>query len=90
MLREMLAALFLLVACAQLVFSQTDPLIGTWKLNVAKSIFDPGPPPRSGMMHYTAAGRHFRDVLTGIDAQGRPTRSVFIMAYDGNFIRLRA
>jgi hypothetical protein len=27
--------------------AQTDPLIGTWKLNLAKSTFNPGPPLRS-------------------------------------------
>jgi hypothetical protein len=86
-LREAVPAVFLLIGCSHAAFSQTDPLIGTWKLNLAKSTFDPGPPPRSGMMHYSAAGRHFRDILTGVDAQGRPTKSVFIMAYDGKFHR---
>lgn len=30
-----------------LLFAQTDPFIGTWKLNVKKSTFVPGPPRKS-------------------------------------------
>jgi hypothetical protein len=36
-------------------------------------------------MHYEAVGEGFRDTVTGIDAQGRPTTSVFMMIYDGQF-----
>jgi hypothetical protein len=82
-----LAAIFLVMASPHIAFSQSDLLIGTWKLNLAKSKFAPGPPPRSGMMHYAPAGRHFRDTVTGIDARGKPTKSVFMMNYDGKFHR---
>ena len=67
------------------VNAQTDPLIGTWKENPAKSKYSPGPAPRSNTMHYEAAGDGFRDTVTGLDAQGRPTTSVFEMVYDGQF-----
>ena len=36
-------------------------------------------------MHYEPAGLGFRDTVTGVDAQGRPTTSVFMMIYDGKF-----
>jgi len=29
------------------LIAQTNPFIGTWKLNVAKSKFEPGPAPKS-------------------------------------------
>jgi hypothetical protein len=80
-----LAALVLLTAFSQIGFAQSDPLIGTWKLNLTKSKYDPGPPPRSSTMHYEPAGQGFRDTVTGVDAQGRPTTSVFMMIYDGKF-----
>jgi hypothetical protein len=36
-------------------FAQSDPLIGTWKLNLARSTFSPGPPPRmSRVTRHTA------------------------------------
>ena len=31
---------------------QTDPFIGTWKINVEKSKFSPGPPLKSGFVKY--------------------------------------
>lgn len=36
-------------------------------------------------MHYEAVEQGFRDTVTGTDAQGRPTTSVFMMTYDGKF-----
>ena len=39
--------LAMLVVSASL-WGQQDPQVGTWKLNVAKSKYSPGPPPRSG------------------------------------------
>jgi hypothetical protein len=44
---------FVVVAAAWLLvfsstaFVQSNPFIGTWKLNLAKSKYDPGPPPMS-------------------------------------------
>jgi len=73
----------LLIAFSHPGFAQSDPLIGTWKLNLTKSKFDPGPPPQSSAMHYERAGQGFRDTVTGVDARGRATTSVFMMIYDG-------
>ncbi len=36
-----------ILALASSVWAQSDPLIGTWKLNLSKSIYDPGPPPKT-------------------------------------------
>jgi hypothetical protein len=80
-----LAAFVLLTALSHTGFAQSDPLIGTWRLNLAKSKFDPGPAPRSSIMHYERAGQGFRDTVTGVNAQGKPNTSVFMMIYDGKF-----
>jgi len=40
-------ALLPLYLSAQSGTKSTDPFLGTWKLNVAKSSFSPGPPPTS-------------------------------------------
>jgi hypothetical protein len=72
-------------AFSQAVAPQSDPLIGNWKLSLSKSKYNPGPAPQSSTMHYEAVGDGFRDTVTGIDAQGRPTTSVFMMIYDGQF-----
>jgi hypothetical protein len=37
----------LAVAGSSAVRAQSNPLVGTWKLNLAKSKYDPGPRPRA-------------------------------------------
>jgi hypothetical protein len=44
-LRWVTVALVLVLCCTAL--AQSDPFIGTWQLNLAKSKYDPGPPPMS-------------------------------------------
>ena len=48
----MIAALFVSTGLR----AQQDPFVGTWKLNLAKSKFDPGPPPRSITVTWGAVG----------------------------------
>jgi hypothetical protein len=67
----------------QLGFAQSSPLIGTWKLNLDKSKFSPGPPPRSSTLTYTQDGQNIRLTNQGIDAQGNPTTFVAMHIYDG-------
>jgi hypothetical protein len=42
-----LTMIILALSFTELVLSQTDPFLGTWKLNVKKSKFVPGPPRKS-------------------------------------------
>jgi hypothetical protein len=66
------------------VFAQTNQPSGTWNLNLAKSKFIPGPPPRSQTLTYEAVGQGFRATNEGVDAQGNPTKGVFgVYFYDG-------
>jgi len=37
-----------------------DPFVGTWKLNVAKSKYTPGPAPKSSTSVYEAAGQGYK------------------------------
>jgi hypothetical protein len=67
----------------QSAFAQSSPLIGTWKLNLEKSKYSPGPPPRSGTLTYTQDGQNIRNTSQGIDAQGNATSVVFMHIYDG-------
>ena len=48
-----------------------DPIVGTWKLNVAKSKFSPGPAPQAGTRVYTeSAGLYTLDQkITGADGK---------------------
>ena len=73
-----MALLGLAVATAlpQAGLTQSNPWLGTWKLNVAKSTYSPGPPPRSGTLIYEAVGQGYRTTTEGIDGQGNPTKTV--------------
>src|SRR5216683_426328 len=54
--------------------AQGDPQVGTWELDLAKSTFSPGPPPRRQTLTYSAEGQGLTAVLLlqGIDASGKP------------------
>jgi hypothetical protein len=73
------ALLCLTVATAlpQMGFAQSNPLIGTWKLNLVKSKFSPGPAPRSLTIDIQAEGQGYKVNLEGIDAQGNPVKGGF-------------
>jgi len=78
-----LLGLAVATALPQVGFAQSNPLIGTWKLNLAKSTYPPGEAPRSGTLNYTQDGQNIRNTSQGIDAQGNPTTIVFMHIYDG-------
>jgi hypothetical protein len=63
--------------------AQTDPWLGTWRLNAAKSTFNPGPAPRSLTVTYEAAPGGYRVVVDAIDAQGRQQHSEWPIGFDG-------
>ena len=66
------------------VWAAQDPLIGTWKLNLSKSTYSPGPPPKSSLNTY---GPHGQDRFTydavQVDAQGTSLHVTFVADYDG-------
>jgi hypothetical protein len=57
--------------------AQNNPVIGTWKLTLAKSQFSPGPPPKSSTLTFETAGEGISTTNEGINAQGIPTKGVF-------------
>ena len=60
-----------------------DPASGTWELNLAKSTFSPGPPPKSLTRTFEVSGADVKYTLKGIDAEGKPTLVQFTAKYDG-------
>jgi hypothetical protein len=79
----LVSAVALATALPQIGFAQSDPLIGTWKLNLAKSTYSPGPPPRSQTATFQAEGQGLRETLQAINAQGDPANGVFMIFDDG-------
>jgi hypothetical protein len=58
-------------------------LLGTWTLNLAKSKYSPGPPPRSQQRTYEAHPDGIKVTLNIVDASGRPTTIEYTADYDG-------
>ena len=83
----MLTLLALAVAAPQRAFAQGNPffnlLVGTWKLNLAKSTYSPGPPPRSRTQAYQAEGENVRVTFDFIDAQGNQVKGSDVIFDDG-------
>jgi len=75
--------LTLLVFSAPL-WAQQDQFVGTWKLNLAKSKFDPGPAPRSITVTWGAVGANGMKVtVDNVDAQGRQSHEESTAKFDG-------
>ena len=61
----------------------TDPRIGTWKLNVAKSQFSPGPPNQSLTVKVEASGQGEKVATDGVNADGTRTSTQYTANFDG-------
>jgi hypothetical protein len=70
-------------AFPQAGFAQTDPFPGTWQLNLAKSKYSPGPPPKSSTVTVQAVGQNHTLTGVSIDAEGKQTSAENTRIYDG-------
>jgi hypothetical protein len=70
------------VACAP-AFAQSNPAMGTWKLNVEKSKYNPGPAPRSLTRTLEAQGENVKYSFEGVSAEGTGVAYSFTVAFDG-------
>jgi hypothetical protein len=78
---SILLAVFALAVSSDL--RAADAALGTWKLNVAKSKYTPGPPPKSGMLKYEASEGGVKRTGETIEADGKKTGFEYIAKYDG-------
>jgi hypothetical protein len=70
------------VACAP-AFAQNNPAVGTWKLNVEKSKYNPGPAPKSLTRTLEAQGDNVKYSFEGVSAEGTGVAYSFTVAFDG-------
>jgi hypothetical protein len=63
--------------------AQTDPAAGTWKLNVAKSRYSPGPAPKSNVITIVVAGDTLKISSKGVDGNDKPTSTNYTATFDG-------
>ena len=60
-----------------------DPIVGTWKLNVSKSKYDPGPAPKSLTAKIEAAGEGEKLTADGVRGDDTPIRVEYTAQFDG-------
>jgi hypothetical protein len=72
-----------LVLCSCTRPEAPDPVLGTWELNVARSTYSPGVPPKSQTRSFEAVGKGVRAVIDGINSVGKPTHVEYTASYDG-------
>ncbi|MGA7922162.1 MAG: hypothetical protein WCA38_21055 [Candidatus Acidiferrales bacterium] len=63
--------------------AQDNPLVGTWKLDVTKSKFDPGPAPKSLTRTVEAQGDGVKYTFEGVAGDGSPIAYSFSVQFDG-------
>ena len=60
-----------------------DNWLGTWKLNVAKSKYVPGPAPKSLTLKFEASQDAITLTTDGVDAERKPTHGSYTSKFDG-------
>jgi hypothetical protein len=77
----LLALLFCLVGVSACLAAD-DPMIGTWKLNEAKSRIPAGAPKNTTVV-YEAAGDNVKVTTDGVGPDGKPAHSEWTGKFDG-------
>jgi hypothetical protein len=87
MRRRTLTLLAIGIAVSVLVFGNivqaADNQAGTWKLNVAKSKYSPGPAPKEGTLTIESQADGLKFTIHGTDAEGKAVHMEFAPKYDG-------
>jgi hypothetical protein len=78
-----LAAFAVALSPLAAVAADTDPVLGTWKLNVAQSKFSPGPAPKSQTRTYKDSKEGTALTWTQVAADGKETTVSTTVKYDG-------
>jgi len=73
----------LVVVGSSALLAQSNPLVGTWKLNLTKSKFDPGPAPKSLTRKVEAQGDGVKYSFDGVGADGKALTYGFSVKFDG-------
>jgi len=71
------------LALGAMAQAQGNSSVGTWKLNVAKSTYSPGPAPKSSTLKIEAAGMGVTSTIDTVAADGTTQHITYGGAYDG-------
>jgi hypothetical protein len=59
-----------------------EGIVGTWKMNLAKSKFSPGPAPKSITTKVETAGAGIKITTDGVGPDGKPTHASYTVNFD--------
>jgi hypothetical protein len=79
----------LLMSMVQFTAAQNQLFVGTWKVDVARSTYQPGAAPRSETLRFEPVGDRFKVSLDGVNDQG-PYHSEATGTFDGMDVPLVA
>ena len=86
-MRKSLLKVFLAACCAIVLSSSVvlaaETFLGTWKVDLAKSKYSPGPAPKSLTLKFEAAPGGIQFTGDGVDADGKATHTMFLSKFDG-------
>jgi hypothetical protein len=72
------------LAVASLAAFAADSYVGTWKLNVSKSKYNPGPPSKSGELHNETWGADgVKVTVDTVDGEGAKLHWTYSAKFDG-------
>jgi hypothetical protein len=72
-----------LLAASAASAQTTEPVVGTWKLDVAKSTYKPGPALKSSTLTIEPAGKGLKVAVDAVNADGTPLKWGFTTLRDG-------
>ena len=79
-----LGLILAVIAAGALAQTAKNPELGTWKLNLEKSKYNPGPPPKEPtVITMEAAGKGVKYTSKGRNAEGKATAAEYTANYDG-------
>jgi hypothetical protein len=78
-----LATLVLVALALNVSATPADEHSGTWKMNPAKSNYNPGPAPKSITVKIASDANNMKLTSDGIDAAGKPTHVEYTAKVDG-------
>ena len=82
MLLVALGVVLVVVDIVSVSAQTSDPRTGTWKLNVEKSKFSPGPPPQSLTVKVEPSGQGEKVSTEGVNADGTRTATQYTANFD--------
>ena len=63
--------------------AQSNPWLGVWKLNLAKSTYPPGQAPKGSTYNFQVTGANLTNTVETVDAAGNSIKTVNPHIYDG-------